>query len=152
MKTTPAAGGLYLSIPLHSLVELTQSGDTLFASAYEVYDLLSEPYQKFLEGLTATFMPPHHKPSNIESRMWKGPRGSPENVGAELRASHRCVRTNPVTGWKYVYAFGHHLEAFDGLADVESRVIKEHLERLVTDNAHLQVYSTIIDASELQFC
>lgn len=114
-----------------------------------MYDLLSEPYQKFLEGLTATFMPPHHKPSNIESRLWKGSRGSPENVGAELRASHRCVRTNPVMGWKYVYAFGHHLEAFDGLADVESRVIKEHLERLVTGNAYLQVCSTITDASKL---
>ena len=119
--------------------KLTQSGDTLFASAYEVYDLLSEPYQKFLEGLSATFMPPHHEPSNIESRMWKGPRGSPENIGAGLRASHRCVRTNPVTGWKYVYALGHHLEGFDGLADVESKVIKEHLERLVTENPHLQV-------------
>ncbi|KAK0507291.1 hypothetical protein JMJ35_010329 [Cladonia borealis] len=122
MKTTPAAGG-----------------DTLFASAYEVYDLLSEPYQKFLEGLTATFMPPHHEPSNIESRMWKGARGSPENVGAELRASHCSVRTNPITGWKYVYALGHHLEGFDGLADVESKVIKEHLERLVTENPHLQL-------------
>ena len=104
--------------------------------------MLSEPYQKFLEGLTATFMPPHHEPSNIESRMWKGSRGSPENVGAELRASHRCVRTNPVTGWKYVYALGHHLESLDGLADVESRVVKEHLERLVTENPHLQVCST----------
>ena len=108
-----------------------------------MYDLLSEPYQKFLEGLTATFMPPHHEPSNIERRMWKGSRGSPENVGAELRASHCCVRTNPVTGWKYVYALGHHLEGLDGLADVESRVIKEHLERLVTENPHLQVRSTI---------
>ena len=111
--------------------------------------MLSEPYQKFLEGLTATFMPPHHEPSNIESRMWKGPRGSPENVGAELRASHHCVRTNPVTGWKYVYALGHHLEEFDGLADVESRVIKEHLERLVTENPRLQVCSTISAHFEL---
>lgn len=114
-------------------------GDTLFASAYEVYDLLSEPYQTFLEGLTATFMPPGHEPANIEDRMWNGPRGSPENVGASLRASHRAVRTNPVTGWKYVYAMGHHLELFDGLGDVESSMIKEHLERLVTDNPHLQV-------------
>lgn len=128
---------------------LTRSGDTLFASAYEVYDLLSEPYQKFLEGLSATFMPPHHEPSSIESRMWKEPRGSPENVGAELRASHRCVRTNPVTGWKYVYALGHHLEGFDGLADVESRVIKEHLERLVTENPHLQVCSTISELFDI---
>ena len=93
-------------------------------------------------------MPPHHEPSNIESRMWKGSRGSPENVGAELRASHCSVRTNPVTGWKYVYALGHHLEGLDGLADVESRVVKEHLERLVTENPHLQVRSTMSEHFE----
>ncbi|CAD6578837.1 MAG: hypothetical protein ASARMPRED_008868 [Alectoria sarmentosa] len=122
MKTTPPAGG-----------------DTLFASAYEVYDLLSEPYAKLLEGLTATFMPPDHQPSNIEDRMWKGPRGSPENIGADLRAAHGCIRTNPVTGWKYVYAMGHHMQGIDGLADVESKMIKGHMERLVTDNQQLQV-------------
>ena len=73
--------------------------------------------------------------------MWKGPRGSPENTGAELRATHCCVRTNPVTGWKYVYAMGHHMEGINGLADVESKIIKEHMERLVTDNPQLQVRS-----------
>ena len=104
-----------------------------------MYDLLSDPYQEFLEGLTATMTPPGHEPSKIEGRMWKEPRGSPENVGADLCASHPCVRTNPVTGWKYVYAMGHHVERFNGLADVESNMIKEHMDRLVTENPHLQV-------------
>ncbi|CAF9910066.1 MAG: hypothetical protein ALECFALPRED_006146 [Alectoria fallacina] len=113
--------------------------DTLFASAYEVYDLLSEPYAKLLEALTATFMPPDHQPAEIEDRMWKGPRGSPENIGADLRAVHRCIRTNPVTGWKYVYAMGHHMQGIDRLADVESKMVKEHMERLVTDNQQLQL-------------
>ncbi|TVY40499.1 putative alpha-ketoglutarate-dependent sulfonate dioxygenase [Lachnellula occidentalis] len=122
MKTTPVTGG-----------------DTLFASAYEMYDLLSTPYAKFLEGLNATFTPPGHTPENIVDRMWKGPRGSPENVGPELCASHTIIRTNPVTGWKALYGTGHHMEGVDGLAQEESDMIKHHLERLITDNHQLQV-------------
>ena len=116
-----------------------RTGDTLFASAYEVYDLLSEPYAKFLEGLTGNFAPPHHDPASIVDRMWKGHRGSPANTGASLRATHPCVRTNPVTGWKAVYAMGHHLESINGLADVETKLVIKHLESLITQNHHLQV-------------
>ena len=73
--------------------------------------------------------------------MWKGNRGSPENVGADLRATHPCIRTNPVTGWKYVYAMGHHLAGIDGLADVESKMIEEHIKSLIIENQQLQVSS-----------
>lgn len=102
-------------------------------------------------------MPPDHQPAEIEDRMWKGPRGSPENIGADLRAVHRCIRTNPVTGWKYVYAMGHHMQGIDRLADVESKMVKEHMERLVTDNQQLQVSSTssittIIHGTDSVFC
>ena len=37
-----------------------------------------------LEGLTATFMSPGHEPRFTEERMWKGPRGAPQNIGASL--------------------------------------------------------------------
>ncbi|KAL9100848.1 MAG: hypothetical protein Q9187_009315, partial [Circinaria calcarea] len=107
-------------------------------NSFEFYDILSEPYQKFLEGLTATFMPPGHSPSRIVDRIWPGSRGSPENIGPELHASHPAVRTNPVTGWKYVYAMGHHHEAFDGLGDIENKMIIEYMDRLVTENHQLQ--------------
>lgn len=113
-------------------------GDTMFASAYEAYDLLSPPMKKFLEGLSAVFMPWDHKPENIVEHMWKGTRGAPENYGPELRASHPCVRTNPVTGWKSLFAFGHHLEEFEGLGDVENRMMKEFVQRLITENHQLQ--------------
>ncbi|RAO68195.1 uncharacterized protein BHQ10_004207 [Talaromyces amestolkiae] len=113
-------------------------GDTMFASAYEAYDLLSPPMKKFLESLNATFMPWDHKPENIINHMWKGTRGAPENQGPELRASHPCVRTNPVTGWKSLFAFGHHLEEFEGLGDVENRIMKEFVQRLITENHQLQ--------------
>jgi Probable taurine catabolism dioxygenase len=83
--------------------------DTLWASGYEVYDRLSEPYQKFLEGFTATYAQPRFnevaKNNNFE--VHPGPRGAPENVGDELSAQHPVVRTNPVTGWKSIFAVGH---------------------------------------------
>jgi len=113
-------------------------GDTLFASAYEAYDLLSKPMQQMLEGLNATFMPPHHTPERVKERLWPAPRGAPENVGAHLRATHPCVRTNPVTGWKSLYAFGHHLERVEGLGDVENRMMLEFTARLITENHQLQ--------------
>lgn len=76
--------------------------------------------------------------------MWKEPRGSPDNVGAGLRATHPCVRTNPVTGWKYVYAMGHHMNQINGLADVESKMIKKHIERMVTENQQIQVRKCLV--------
>jgi alpha-ketoglutarate-dependent taurine dioxygenase len=113
-------------------------GDTLFASAYEAYDLLSAPMQRMLEGLDATFMPMHHRPENVVNRIWPGTRGAPENRGPELRASHPCVRTNPVTGWKSLFAFGHHLDKINGLGDMENRMMLDFLQRLVTENHQLQ--------------
>lgn len=113
-------------------------GDTLFASAYEAYDLLSAPMQRMLEGLKATFMPPHHSPELIKDRLWPSTRGAPENYGPELRATHPCVRTNPVTGWKCLYAFGHHLERIEGLGNVENNMMLEFLQRLVTENHQIQ--------------
>jgi len=138
MKTTPPSGGKYIAPTLLQMTNQKQ-GDTLFASAYETYDLLSEPYAKFLEGLTATFTPPGHRPENIVDRMWNGPRGAIDNVGPELLASHCAVRTNPITGWKALYAAGHHLSHFDGVADEESEMIKRHIFRLIVENHQLQV-------------
>ncbi|KAK0103339.1 hypothetical protein ONS95_005365 [Cadophora gregata] len=123
---------------LHMKFCPSTGGDTLFASAFEAYDLLSGPMQRMLEGLNATFTPPYHKPENIAGRLWPGIRGAPENHGPELRASHPCVRTNPVTGWKSLYAVGHHLESIEGLGDVENRMMLEFLQRLITENHQLQ--------------
>lgn len=93
----------YAILKIHTLPET--GGDTLWASAYEAYDRLSPPYQKFLEGLTAvhsaqrfkTIAARHgHQVRTIE-------RGAPDNVGDELRATHPIIRTNPVTGWKGLF-------------------------------------------------
>jgi alpha-ketoglutarate-dependent taurine dioxygenase len=80
--------------------------DTLWASGYELYDRLSTPYQKFFESLTATYAQPEFNRAAAEKNfpLYIAPRGSPENVGSELIATHPVIRTNPVTGWKSVFA------------------------------------------------
>lgn len=115
--------------------------DTLWASGYELYDRLSPPYQKFLEGLDATFSQPQFnqfaKDSGFE--VFKGPRGAPENVGEDLRAEHPVIRTNPVTGWKSVFAIGTHVEKINGLSDEESKHLTDWFVNLIMENHDLQV-------------
>lgn len=85
-------------------------GDTLWASGYELYDRFSKPYQRFFDGLTATFSgegflkAAEANPDRV--KIHEGPRGAPENVGKDLTAVHPVVRTNPVTGWKSIFAVG----------------------------------------------
>lgn len=121
--------------------DLLSQTDTLWASGYDVYDRISEPYQKFLEGLTATFAQPifNQSAKDNEFQLYSGPRGSPENTGDELRAVHPVVRTNPVTGWKSIFAVGHHTEKIDGLTDNESRHLLDWFVRLIVENHDLQV-------------
>jgi len=84
----------------YSSLRLTQlpktGGDTLFASGYEIFDRLSAPYQRFLEGLTATFDQEFFKKVAVQGGfdLYSEPRGAPENIGLELRAVHPVIRTN----------------------------------------------------------
>ncbi|KAK3290555.1 uncharacterized protein B0H64DRAFT_368645 [Chaetomium fimeti] len=124
------------------LVELPSTGgDTLWASGYEIYDRISEPYQKFLEGLTATFEQPHFKKVAEDAgfQLYDKPRGSPENVGGELKAIHPVVRTNPVTGWKSIFPVGGHVKHINGLTEEESSKLLSWFLDLVYKNHDLQV-------------
>ncbi|KAJ5997540.1 hypothetical protein N7499_006064 [Penicillium canescens] len=129
----------------YTLLRLTElpktGGDTLWASGYEVYDRLSEPYQKFLEGLTATYAQPGFNAiaKEHEFNVHPGPRGAPENVGEELSAVHPVIRTNPVTGWKSVFAVGVHVQKINGLSDEESRHLLDWFVTLIVENHDLQV-------------
>jgi alpha-ketoglutarate-dependent taurine dioxygenase len=89
------------------------SRQPLWASGYEVYDRISKPYQKFLEGLTATYAQPafNQRAEDNGFQLHTAPRGSPENVGDDLKAFHPVVQTNPVTGWKSILAAGIPCEA-----------------------------------------
>ncbi|CAI4219796.1 unnamed protein product [Parascedosporium putredinis] len=97
-----------LAITNYTSLRLTElpvtGGDTLWASGYELYDRFSDPYRRFLEGLTATYKGEGFKraaSANPERfQIYEKPRGNPANIGGGLTAVHPVVRTNPVTGWK----------------------------------------------------
>jgi alpha-ketoglutarate-dependent taurine dioxygenase len=115
--------------------------DTLWASGYELYDRLSPPYQKFFEGLTATYAQPGFGAAAKENgfELYSKPRGSPDNVGSDLTAQHPVIRTNPVTGWKSIFAVGHHVQQINGLTQEESRRNLDWFVQLIVENHDLQV-------------
>ncbi|KAK4896216.1 hypothetical protein LTR27_005737 [Elasticomyces elasticus] len=124
------------------LIQLPKTGgDTLWASGYEIYDRLSPHYQKFLEGLTATFAQPGFIAAAERGnfKLYDKPRGSPENVGSSLKAIHPVIRTNPVTGWKSVFPVGAHVSHINGLTKEESSMLLEWFKKLCVDNHDLQV-------------
>jgi alpha-ketoglutarate-dependent taurine dioxygenase len=129
----------------YALLRLTElpktGGDTLWASGYELYDRLSPPYQKFFESLTATYAQPEFGKAAKENgfELYSAPRGAPENVGSELIAQHPVIRTNPVTGWKSIFAVGHHVQHINGLTKEESAKALEWFVHLITENHDLQV-------------
>ncbi|KAF9890602.1 hypothetical protein FE257_005733 [Aspergillus nanangensis] len=129
----------------YTLLRLTElprtGGDTLWASGYELFDRISEPYQKFLEGLTATYAQPRFNKVAAENEftIHTGPRGAPENVGEELKAIHPVIRTNPVTGWKSVFAVGSHVQHINGLEEEESQHLLNWFVTLIVENHDLQV-------------
>jgi hypothetical protein len=43
---------------------------------------------------------------NANIKIYADARGHPENTGTPMKAVHPMVRTNPVTGWKSVFAIG----------------------------------------------
>lgn len=119
------------------LTELPKTGgDTLWASGYEVYDRLSPAYQKFLEGLTATYAQPIFNESAEKNnfQLYSAERGAPENVGTELKAIHPVIRTNPVTGWKSVYAVGHHAKRINEVTEAESDHLLKWFVQLIVES------------------
>lgn len=131
----------YTSLRLTKLPE-DGGGDTLWASGYEIYDRFSKPYQKFFEGLTATFIgdgfirAAEQDPNVV---IYEKPRGSPQNVGKELAAVHPVVRTNPVTGWKSIFALGSFPKRINELDPEESKELLDKFYRVILDNHDLQV-------------
>lgn len=116
-------------------------GDTLWASGYEIYDRFSKPYQKFFEGLTATFSGEGFLAlvAAGKAKLYEKPRGSPQNVGDKLTAIHPVVRTNPVTGWKSIFAIGPFPKRINELTKDESDGVLSMLHQAIIDQHDLQV-------------
>ncbi|OSX61942.1 hypothetical protein POSPLADRAFT_1074370 [Postia placenta MAD-698-R-SB12] len=126
-------------LKIHTLPET--GGDTVWASGYEAYDRLSPALAKHLEGLTAIHEASKFK-RYVESHgktLYDGERGNPENVGADLRAVHPVIRTNPVTGWKALFVNKNFTRRILELTKDESDATLDYLFKLVNDNHDLQV-------------
>ena len=68
-------------------------------------------------------------------------RGSPDNYGLDFKAEHPVIRTNPVTGWKSLFAAGLQINAgwINGVAPRESDMLKRYFLDTVSQNHDLQV-------------
>lgn len=93
-----------------------------------------------MDGLTATYAQPEFNKVAKENdfEIFSGPRGAPENVGEVLEAIHPVIRTNPVTGWKSVFAVGHHVAKINDLSDEESDHLLRWFVTLIVENHDLQ--------------
>ena len=129
----------YTSLKIHTLPHT--GGDTLWGSDYEVYDLLSPPMQQLAERLTGLYHSPVFGRSAHEYgyRIHPGPRGATENIGTHLSAIHPIVRTNPVTGWKSIFAVGQHLQQINDVSETESDLLKKYFLHVLTQNHTTQV-------------
>ncbi|KAK3315843.1 hypothetical protein B0H66DRAFT_272302 [Apodospora peruviana] len=129
----------------YALLRLTQlpktGGDTLWASGYELYDRISPTLRRFLDTLTGYYAQPGFNDAAARNsfEVYKEARGAPENVGDVLEAVHPVIRTNPVTGWKSVFAVGHHVQRIHGLSDSESKHFLDWFVQLIVENHDLQV-------------
>lgn len=80
---------------LHMLEVPPSGGDTLFANMVAVFDSLSAPLQRFLEGLTAV----HDGESAYRGRY----EDAVEKGNTYPRSEHPVVRTHPVSGRKALF-------------------------------------------------
>ena len=129
----------YTSLRLTKLPK--NGGDTVWASGYEIYDRFSPAYRRFFESLTATFSGEGYvkmakaDPENV--KLYQEPRGSPLNVG--FKSTHPVVRTNPVTGWKSIFAIGPFPEQINELTSGESQELLARFMKMIVENHDLQV-------------
>lgn len=103
--------------------ELPQTGgDTLFANMYAAYETLSEPMQRFLEGLSAWHESEHLYRDTLDygARRRQGAHNFPA-------ARHPVVRTHPRTKRKCLFVNAGFTTRIEGLSEAESRALLDML-------------------------
>lgn len=107
--------------PLGSILHLhtlpPHGGDTLFSSAYAVYDSLSPGLQRYLEELTAT-----HDGEPVY-RIRNKLKGIDDAGKTYPKASHPVVRTHPESGRKGIFVNSNFTTHLDGVPEAESQAI-----------------------------
>jgi alpha-ketoglutarate-dependent taurine dioxygenase len=106
-------------------------GDTLWASQYAAYDLLSPAMQRYLEGLTAL----HSADMQAEGSRLAGRPVRRDPVTTE----HPLVRTHPVTGWKSLFFNPGFVTKIVGVPKLESDNIIRYLNELICTTPELHV-------------
>jgi taurine dioxygenase len=82
---------------LHLHVVPPCGGDTLFASMYAAYDVLSDRMKSFLEGMTALHS------GERSYRRTNALRGVDDSGRSFPNANHPVIRTHPVTGRRAIF-------------------------------------------------
>jgi len=117
--------------PLGSILHLhtlpPYGGDTLFASAFAVYDSLSLGLQRYLEGLTATH------DGELSYRARNRLRGIDDTGRVFPKASHPVVRTHPESGRKGIFVNANFTSHINGVSEAESSgILKLLYERFAS--------------------
>ncbi len=118
--------------PLGTMLQLQivpeSGGDTMFANMNLAYENLSEPFKKFLEGLSAT-----HESEHIYKGRYSD-RGVKDSDIVYPKAVHPLIRTHPETGKKSIFVNRTFTTKIEGLSTSESDCI---LEALFTHCEHI---------------
>lgn len=103
-------------------------GDTLWADMYLAYEMLSEPMQQMLEGLTAV---------HDGAIPYVGSYRSTPPEGGYPRHEHPVIAVHPVTGRKVLYVNSGFTSHIRGLQPWESRSLLDSLYRLIATTPRL---------------
>ncbi|KAH7463511.1 putative alpha-ketoglutarate-dependent sulfonate dioxygenase [Phytophthora ramorum] len=106
-------------------------GDTLWASAYEVYERLTPHFKEFVEGLTAI----HSSKLQAEATIVQGHTLRRPIVEFE----HPVVRTHPVTGRKALYVNSEFTTRIKNLSAAESDAVLHFLTSHIAQGYEFQV-------------
>ncbi|KAK4047298.1 hypothetical protein OIV83_005476 [Microbotryomycetes sp. JL201] len=130
---------LYSLLRMHTLPP--SGGDTLWASAYAHYDMLSPAYKQFLSGLTAEHDAEVFREQSRRHgyQLRTAPRGAPENSGDAFKAVHPVIRTNPSTGLQGLFVNRTFTTRIKELTYDESEAVLKYLFRLQHESHDAQV-------------
>ena len=121
----------YTSLKLLSGPPRGGGGDTLWASQYAAYDVLSSSMQKYLEGLTALHS------AGIQSEGSKA-LGRPVRRDPVI-SEHPLIRTHPVTGWKSLFFNPGFVTTIVGIPKAESNAVIKYLNDIIATTQELHV-------------